>query len=258
MPNPSAGSALPETYASDCETALVVVQDISELGTILSVWAHPDDEAYLCGGAMSMAAAAGSRVVCVTATRGELGVTDRARWPPERLAEIREAEMAECLRILGVREHQWLGYPDGGCDDVDSDEAVGRLITVLERVQPRTVLTFAPDGQTGHSDHIAVHRWTVEAVRRTGIGRVHVVANTAEWLDEHLARFLEMGVIVGEPPPAWTGPLSIDLQLADDVLARKSEALAAQASQTEMLRAAVGDDYYRRIFVHERFREFPV
>jgi hypothetical protein len=67
-----------------------------------------------------------------------------------------------------------------------------------------------------------------------------------------------MGVIVGEPPVVWTGPLSIDLPLPDDVLARKSEALAAQASQTEMLRTAVGEDYYRRIFFHERFREFPV
>ena len=241
---------------SDREAALVGVRDISELGTILSVWAHPDDEAYLCGGAMAMATAAGSRVVCVTATRGELGVTDPVRWPPDHLAQIREAEMAECLRILGVREHQWLGYPDGECAEVDVAEAVKRLMTVLERVEPTTVLTFAPDGQTGHPDHIAVHRWIAEAVRRTGIGRLHVVANTPEWMDEHLGRFVEMGAIVGAPPVAWTGPLSIDLPLPDDVLARKSEALAAQASQTDVLRAAVGEDYYRRILFHERFREF--
>ncbi len=52
------------------------MSDIRELGTVLSIWAHPDDEAYLCDGIMAMAAAAGSRVVCVTAARGELGVTD--------------------------------------------------------------------------------------------------------------------------------------------------------------------------------------
>ena len=52
------------------------MSDIRELGTILSIWAHPDDEAYLCGGIMAMATAADSQVVCVTATRGELGVTD--------------------------------------------------------------------------------------------------------------------------------------------------------------------------------------
>jgi LmbE family N-acetylglucosaminyl deacetylase len=70
----------------------MAIDDIRELGTILSVWAHPDDEAYLCGGIMAMATAAGSRVVCVTATRGELGVTDAERWPPDRLPAIREAE----------------------------------------------------------------------------------------------------------------------------------------------------------------------
>jgi len=32
----------------------VAISDIRELGTILSVWAHPDDEAYLCGGTMAM------------------------------------------------------------------------------------------------------------------------------------------------------------------------------------------------------------
>src|SRR6266550_1057408 len=97
----------------------MAIADVRELGTIVSVWAHPDDEAYLCGGIMAKAAAAGSRVVCVTATRGELGVTDPARWPPEQLAAIREAEMAECMRLLGVREHHWLDYPDGGCAAIE-------------------------------------------------------------------------------------------------------------------------------------------
>ena len=32
---------------------IVTIQDVAELGTILSVWAHPDDEAYLCGGLMA-------------------------------------------------------------------------------------------------------------------------------------------------------------------------------------------------------------
>jgi LmbE family N-acetylglucosaminyl deacetylase len=156
----------------------VVMRDIRELWTILSIWAHPDDEAYLCGGIMAMARAADSRVVCATATRGELGVTDPARWPPAQLPAIREAELAACLRILGVTEHRWLGYPDGSCADVDLDSAADQIAKVIHEIAPDTILTFAPDGQTGHPDHIAVHHWTVEAVRRTGIGTLHVVANT--------------------------------------------------------------------------------
>jgi LmbE family N-acetylglucosaminyl deacetylase len=227
--------------------------DISELGTIVSIWAHPDDEAYLCGGIMAMATEAGSRVVCLTATRGELGVTDPVRWPPAQLAAIREAEMEKCMRILGVSDHRWIGYPDGGCAAVDSEEAVGRITELLEEVRPDTVLTFAGDGQTGHPDHIAVHHWASEAVRRTGIGALHVSVNDRESLAENLPRLLELGAIVGDPPEAWLEPLSISLDLAPDVLERKLAALAAQASQTEAFRAAAGEEYYRQLVATERF-----
>ena len=98
-----------------------------------------------------------------------------------------------------------------------------------------------------------MHRWTVEAVRRTGIGTLHVVANTPEYLEEHLAQFVTLGAIVGEPPAPWIGPLSIELTLAGDLLERKMAALAAQTSQTEALRAIVGEDWYRSVFGIERF-----
>jgi LmbE family N-acetylglucosaminyl deacetylase len=231
----------------------VETTDVAGLGTILSVWAHPDDEAYLCGGLMAAAVDAGSRVVCVTATRGELGVTDPVRWPPERLAEIREAEMAACLAVLGVREHHWLDFPDGGCAEVGIQDGATAVAGLIGAVRPDTVLTFAPDGQTGHPDHIAVHKWTVAAVRRTGLGALHVVANTPEYLAEHLAEFVALGAIVGEPPTPWTGPLSVELTLSGDLLERKMAALAAQTSQTEGLRALVGDEWYRSAFQVERF-----
>jgi hypothetical protein len=96
----------------------------------------------------------------------------------------------------------------------------------------------------------------VEALRRTGIGSLHVVANTQEWLDDNLAQWMELGVIVGEPPVAWTGPLSIDLVVTGALLERKYAALAAQTSQTEALRALVGEDSYRQIIRTERFAAF--
>ena len=137
--------------------------DVAALGTILGVWAHPDDEAYLSGGLMAMARDAGSRVVCVTATRGELGTTDPVAWPPPRLAAERTGELARSLEILGVTEHHWLGYADGGCADVPAADAVERLCGLIEQVAPDTVLTFGPDGITGHPDHQAVSAWTAAA-----------------------------------------------------------------------------------------------
>ena len=81
---------------------------VNDLGTILGVWSHPDDEAWLSAGIMADAVRAGRRVVCVTATRGELGTVDAVRWPLDGLAEVRTAEMQRCLELLGVTEHHWL------------------------------------------------------------------------------------------------------------------------------------------------------
>jgi LmbE family N-acetylglucosaminyl deacetylase len=73
--------------------------------------------------------------------------------------------------------------------------AVALMLTAMQpqsrsqrflQIAPDTILTFPADGQTGHPDHIAVHRWTVEAVRRARIGTLHMVANTQDWLDDQL------------------------------------------------------------------------
>ena len=76
--------------------------------------------------------------------------------------------MAACLEVLGVKEHRWVGYPDGGCAKADSTAAAEYIAEIILRIEPDTILTFAADGQTGHPDHMAVHRWTVEAVRGPG------------------------------------------------------------------------------------------
>lgn len=88
-------------------------QHISELGTILSIWAHPDDETYLSGGLMAAAAANGQRVVCVTPTAGERGTSSPELWPPERLGAVRRLEAGAAMAVLGVAEHHVMGLPDG-------------------------------------------------------------------------------------------------------------------------------------------------
>ena len=111
--------------------------EVGALGVTLGVWAHPDDEAYLSGGLMALLGAAGHRVVCVTATRGERGTADPLTWPPARLAAARSAELAACLAILGVKEHRWLNHPDGGCSEVPSHVGVHQLVEIMREVQPR-------------------------------------------------------------------------------------------------------------------------
>lgn len=100
--------------------------------TMLLVHAHPDDETIVTGATMAAAAAAGTRVVLLTCTRGELGevipaelahlevrpaqLTHDVGHPSGSeaslgagLARERERELAGALEALGVTDHLWLG-----------------------------------------------------------------------------------------------------------------------------------------------------
>jgi LmbE family N-acetylglucosaminyl deacetylase len=228
---------------------------VSGLGTILGIWAHPDDETYLCGGLMARAVAAGDRVVCVTATRGELGSTDEDRWPPGApLAAVRTQELEQALSLLGVTEHHWLDYPDGGCAGVDDAEAIGRLRAIVDDVRPDTVLTFGPDGMTGHDDHIAASRWAVAAAAGSS-AQVHFATNTPEWL----ATFREPLDSVGawmdaEPPCTPREELSIHLQLDGELLEAKYAAITAQVSQIGPMLQAFTPAFLRSGLAEESFR----
>ncbi len=233
--------------------------DVGELGTILGVWAHPDDEAYLSGGLMAMARDAGSRVVCVTATRGERGTPDPERWLPDRLADTRAAELARCLDILGVREHHWLGYRDGGCAAAPVSAAVARLGELIEDVRPDTVVTFGPHGNTGHPDHRTVAAWTAAAFDRAALpgARLLQTVITERWVRRWSAvneRFgvFEDGYPVTDPDDR---PLAVELVLDGEQVARKVRALRAQTSQTAGLIAMMGADDYAGWVSEETFAE---
>ena len=134
-----------------------------ELGTILGVWAHPDDETYLSAGLMAAAVDAGSRVVCITATRGEGGSMDEEQWPPESMGQVREQELIKSLAAIGVTEHHWLDLPDIDMDTSLPEAGAPMVREIMEQVQPDTVLTFGPDGMTGHRAHMSVSRWATDA-----------------------------------------------------------------------------------------------
>lgn len=227
-----------------------------DLGTVLSVWAHPDDESYCCAGLMAEAVAHGQRVTCVTATRGELGSTDEERWPPgPALAQVRTRELAACLAELGVSEHIWLDYPDGGCADIDDAAAIARLREIAERVQPDTVLTFGPDGATWHPDHMAVSRWTTQALRGTG-AKVHYTSITPQWY-ELLSQYVDPAMVMMTDKAPLVHPveaLSIHTVLDGALLDTKERAMRCQESQIGPMLALLGEDNFRRMLAEESFR----
>jgi LmbE family N-acetylglucosaminyl deacetylase len=215
--------------------------DLSWLGTTVVVWAHPDDETYLSGGTAAALVDLGHRVVAVTATRGDAGGPDQSPSGRAETAQLRTAELEEALQVLGVTEHHWLGYEDGRCADADPEPAVRCLADLLDDVRPDTVVTFGPDGFTGHPDHQAVSRWVDLALGRTLATPqlLHAVATEQDRVDPELDE--DFGVYeLGQPRIVEPDELALRLVLDPASLRRKVTALEAQASQTAGLISAVG------------------
>ena len=229
---------------------------MQDLGTVLGVWAHPDDETYLMGGLMAALVQRGDRVVCVTATRGEAGSQDEVRWPSATIAQVREQELKDALDILGVSEHHWLDYLDGRCNEVDDEEATAKIARIVEEVRPDTVLTFDPDGHTGHPDHVCVSRWTSAAFERAakpGAG-LYQVAVAQEWLDLWGPILEPYNVFApGTPLAVKREDLDISFDVSGEFLELKLKALRAQPSQTEGLIAALGETFFRDGLLEETF-----
>jgi LmbE family N-acetylglucosaminyl deacetylase len=231
-----------------------------DLGSLLAVFAHPDDEAYLAGGIMASATDAGRRVVCVTATRGELGFPDDDPRSVDERKALRSEELAACLAELGVTEHHWLDLPDGGGDDVDPEVPVARLAALIDEVRPDTTVTFGPDGQTYHVDHMAVSRWTTEAVARAQHRtRLLYASLTDQWVEAYAevgVDFDQVMMIPGARPPTIPETdLDVWVRLDGEDLDRKLRALRCQASQVTTLIRQVGLDNYVQQIADEFFVE---
>jgi LmbE family N-acetylglucosaminyl deacetylase len=222
--------------------------------TLLGVWAHPDDEAYTSAGLMAEFRRRGDRVVVITATLGEHGTSDPRAWPPARLAARRLRELRNSLAALDVDELHVLGYEDGGCALHDGTEQIGRFITDIE---PDVIVTFGPDGMTGHPDHRAVSRWTTGAWSATRPGAdLWYATLTPEFHREWGATNERVGLWADQPdPPCTEAPdLAYSAALLDELLDAKVAALHAHESQTRQLIDLVGADTYRQWWRTESFR----
>jgi LmbE family N-acetylglucosaminyl deacetylase len=230
------------------------------IGTLLGIWAHPDDEAYLSAGLMADVRRSGGRVVVVTATRGEHGTDDPHGCPPERLARVRSLEMYDALDALDVREHLWLGHLDGSLADLPTSLGVGQVVDVLDKVRPDTIVTFGPEGMTGHTDHQTISRWVTEAWRSTGSrGELWYATFTPDFherwgsVNEQASLWFE-GTVPAETPHS---ELAAHVECTGDLMNAKYRALRAHTSQTRGLEALVGSDVYREWWSTESFVAAP-
>jgi mycothiol S-conjugate amidase len=168
---------------------------VPERLTLLTVHAHPDDEASKGAPTLARAHAEGIHTVLVCCTGGEEGDLQNPRLresgqpfygltPEEekvKVASMRAGELAESARVIGFDEVVMLGYRDSGMPDTpanehpdsfhraDPDEAAGRLVAVIRRTRPQVIITYGDDQQGyPHPDHLKVHDISVLAFERAG------------------------------------------------------------------------------------------
>ncbi len=242
-------------------TQVTLPEDIRRLGTILSVWAHPDDETFLAAGIMATAVKNSQKVVCVTATRGEAGSQNIEKWPLASLAETRTRELKSALRVLGVKEHHWLGYHDGECRAVNEAEAVKKITDLILAYRPDTLVTFGPEGMTGHPDHQIVSKWCRLAAHNassplTTYHAVHTKKQYDRYLKEADDKF-NIFFNIDQPPLKEESECTICYELSPAIRRLKRNALAAMPSQTEAILQAFDEQFLDAAFAKEYFVAAP-
>ncbi|MHB8682352.1 MAG: mycothiol conjugate amidase Mca [Acidimicrobiales bacterium] len=158
---------------------------MSERLCLMTVHAHPDDEASKGPATVARYHAQGVRTVLVCCTGGEEGdILNPAMDTPEvraDIASVRRRELADAAAVIGYDEVVMLGYRDSGMPDSPAntdprsfaraplEEAVGRLVEVIRRERPQVIVTYDED-QSGypHPDHIRVHEISVAAFDAAG------------------------------------------------------------------------------------------
>jgi mycothiol S-conjugate amidase len=147
---------------------------------LLSVHAHPDDEASKGAATLARYAAEGVEVLVATCTGGERGsILNPAMDTPEIVANlpgIRHHEMQRAIEILGVH-HTWLGFVDSGLPEGDPlpplpegcfaredlTDAAEPLVRLVRTFRPHVMTTYDEKGGYPHPDHIRCHEISVEA-----------------------------------------------------------------------------------------------
>jgi LmbE family N-acetylglucosaminyl deacetylase len=221
-----------------CNTAAVAF-------TLVVFHAHPDDEALLTGGTMARATAEGHRVVLVTATAGEAGLSN---GDSEELAKTRLRELRRSADIVGCARVELFGYPDSGSAatpttgepgfaDLPAAEPAERLAAILDEEQADALTVYDERGGYGHPDHRQVHRAGVlaaEIARTPVVLEATVDRRALTRVAAILARVPRASHLIPEDRFATAYTAHSDLTHRVDVrpwLDQKRAALSAHASQ---------------------------
>jgi len=200
--------------------------------SLLFSFAHPDDETFLVAGIACLYREQGVRLALVTATLGELG---RCGDPPvcsrEELPAVRARELHAAAHLLGLGVPTLLGYRDQELSNAPPMEIRQKLVGVIREHRPQVVVTFDPNGSNAHPDHIAISRFTSDAVAAAGdrrwfpeAGAAHQVRRLVWTPPSRPWLFARSGNLVAQPGVDFAFDIS-------PWSARKAEALRLHRTQ---------------------------
>ncbi len=148
---------------------------------ILAIFAHPDDETFIAGGTLAKYAASGWDILVLCATHGEAGRRgdyEDDHLSTEEFAMVREREMDAACGVLGVRKPLFLNCADGRIEQDCRESAKTAVAGVLRAWKPDVVITFGPDGVSGHTDHVAIGQIATAAVGDAGVRSLYYVLHS--------------------------------------------------------------------------------
>ena len=213
---------------------------------LLAVFAHPDDEAYRPGGTLALLARRGVRVHLLTATRGESGSRgDPPLCAPDELPAVRECELRCACAVLDIQPPRILDYKDGHLSEADPEEVVAQILKIVDEVRPQVMLSFGPDGLSGHPDHITIGQCAAEAFRRAQeVAALYTVA-----VPRSVAERLDMRRVQSVPDEAIA--LSVNVSTVWETKLAAIRCHATQLSSSPLMRAPV--ERQRLFFGTEHF-----
>lgn len=147
---------------------------------ILYIYPHPDDESFGPARAMHKQRRQGHEVYLLTLTRG--GATKQRfnyGYSIEEMGEVREKEMLEVAKTLGLNGMKVLDLPDSGLKEMDPREIEDVILTEMLRLKPQVVVTYAVHGISGFHDHLVAHA----VVKRAFVQLKDQLADDSSWLN---------------------------------------------------------------------------
>ena len=168
--------------------------------TLVAVFAHGDDEGAAAP-VLARYAREGVQVYLIIATDGAQGGAHTAIPRGPELARVRSEEARCAADALGIHAPILLGFPDAQLGNYIEDptrlfQLTARLQGELQRLHPDAVITWGPDGATGHPDHRLVSNIVTQLVRAGAPG----VPERLFYVSLPIEGFRVMNPARGEPP----------------------------------------------------------